>query len=354
MFNFNRRPILSGAEAAGRLVASVTTLFGRREPKTGKFLFLVAALLSGAAREASADCDPRAFLVMEIKTISQTFEQELAFVLTANEQEYETAKKSMGGSGGYGLISGSLNYTQAQERARSIAQSIRFDYKTSYALNYFAQTISGEALNAYVRCLERDKERPGLTLWLHERTGDFFKFRAFWVGVNGLDAAAKWDAAPTIDGGRVVSKPEAWLRGKTEEIVIKRDGNVDMLLDLKVGGQTRSAVVVKDPPAFVWKIRSVLSPNLLTARTSGPDPGCEAGSVTDCIVTTTPNGFFVPNSAAMVEGTTSQQRQYSQQFFIDAPNQICVRMNQSTTSCQVSQVAQGRLMALEKFPQVAE
>jgi hypothetical protein len=187
----------------------------------------VAGLLAAVSNEAKADCNPRDFMAAEVKDIQRSGETELAFVLTATVDEFERAKKDAGGSA-YGLFSGS--YGEAQEKARSVAQATKFDYKSSYASSYFSQTLSKRALGNYVTCLILDKEKPGLRIWLDDRQGDYFTFKAFWVGADTIVPAAKYDAPPIVDGASIISGPEAWVKGTTEDITIKRNGNNDFYL----------------------------------------------------------------------------------------------------------------------------
>ena len=293
-------------------------------------------------------------MATEVKDIEQRAETELAFMLTATEQEFNRAKKNASGSGSYGLISGNAKYGESKERARQIAQATKFDYKSSYASTYFSQSLSESALKNYVACLEKDKESPGLRIWPHELKGDFVTFRAFWVGVNTPQPDAKYDAEPVVAGGKVVSKPNVWFKGKTEEIVVQRNGNVDLFLNLKVGGQVKAQVIVKEPPAVVWDTKPVVSERLLTAASHGPNPGCTQGTTKDCIQPLRPGGYFVAGSAAMIESYTSSPQFYGEDYFTNKPIQICVKMSQGTGACGHHQSARGRLTALERFPRATE
>ena len=49
-----------------------------------------------------------------------------------------------------------------------------------------------------------------------------------------------------------MEKPATWTKGKTEEILVKRNGNEDFYLSLRVGGESKSFVIVKDPPTVTW------------------------------------------------------------------------------------------------------
>ena len=315
---------------------------------------LGVAILLATSIPVSADCSPRDFMIQDVESIEQRGETELAFVLTATQQEFDSAKKSGSLGGAYKLISGSANFQEAKERARMIAQATKFDFKHSYASNYFAQSLSEKARDAYVACLEKDKERPGLKLWFEEANGDYLTFSAFWVGRDTGIAVADYDTDPLIDGGSIVSHPTTWVKGKTEQVVVKRSGNSDLFLNLKVGGQVASIVVVKEPPAVTWRSKQVVSPKLIRTNSHGPNPGCTAGRVTDCIYPTMPGGYLVPKTATMTEGSTTDPRHYSQSFYIDTPEKVCVEMTQGTGACQTTHRAHGRLEALEKYPQAVE
>lgn len=316
--------------------------------------FAAVCLLAAAnCTQANADCNVKDYLVQDVTSIQQSGATEIAFVLTATQAEFENAKKNAAGSGSYGLISGALSYGEAQEKARQIAQSTKFDYKSSYASNYLNQSVSGKAQDSYIQCLEKDKERPGLALWLQSRDGDYFTFRAFWVGSDTNVPAAKYDAEPIVDGGTIIGKPDAWLKAKTEEIVIKRTTNTDFYLNLKVGGQSRTKIIVKDPPAVVWVKQQVVSKKVMTAASHGPNPGCSAGSDSDTINPLHAGGTFVANTRT-TNHSTSDPTRYSEIFSVDRPDQVSATITQNTGACEVTQSARGQLQAIETFPQAAE
>ncbi|MDA9399709.1 MULTISPECIES: hypothetical protein [Bradyrhizobium] len=311
-----------------------------------------AVALFAFTNYAEAQCDPRAFLVQEMKDIRATGETELAFVLTASQEEFDQAKKSGALSGSYGLISGSGSYAEAKEKAVRIAQATKFDYRSSYATSYFSQTYSARAIAAYESCLNH--KSAGLPIWLRSREGDFLTFEAFWVGRNLDDANANYDAPPLVKGGTLVSKPEKWTQGKTEQIVIERTGNGDVFLQLKVGGETNSKVIVRDPPQVVWDTQPVTSDTVMKTCSHGPNPGCSAGQVGDCIHPKHPGGYFVQKTRSVTQFSSSDPGRYSEQYDQDTPAKVCVKITQSTGACEVTQCAQGRLTANETFPRAAE
>src|SRR5262249_17227915 len=156
--------------------------------------------LGGEPLEARADCNPRDFV--EITDIQRTAETELAFVLTASQQEYDRIKSGGSSGGAFGLISGSANYQEAQDRASAIADATKFDYRSSYATNYVSQHIAPP--RGYMACLEQERAAPGLRLWLNDREGDYLLFRAFWVGSDSSVPTAGYDAQPSVDGGMLI------------------------------------------------------------------------------------------------------------------------------------------------------
>ncbi|NEI26816.1 hypothetical protein [Rhizobium ruizarguesonis] len=303
---------------------------------------------------SSAECNPRDFMIQDTSSIQQSLETQVAFVLTATEEEYNTSKQSGALSGAYGPISGAASFSDAKEAARRVAEAIKFDYRTSYASSYFSQKMSPAALASYGICMERDKERPGLALWLQDRQGDFLTLKSYWVGADTNLAAASWDSEPIVDGGRVVSKPDAWIKARTEEIVIRRDGNVDVFLSIKVGGASKSYVVVKDPPNVTWRTKPVISQTALRAASHGPNPGCSAGAAEQCIHASEPGGVLEAGSAAITERTTTDPTRYSSRITVNSPGKICMEITQSTGACEVVQSASGRVSAMERYPTVEE
>jgi hypothetical protein len=300
----------------------------------------------------AASCDIHDYIVRDTAAINQSNETQLAFVLTATESEYNAAKKNGAGGGGYALFSESLGYNNAQERARSIAQATQFDYKNSYARNFLYQNVSPAAAALYLDCIA-SAEKPGLYLWLDSRQGDYFTFEALWVS-SDQKAVVPYDTAPIVDGGRLISKPDAWQSGKPEQMVIKRDGNNDFYLNLKVDNQIKTEIIVKDPATVVWERVPVISQVLMRTGSHGPNPGCSGGEVADCIFPLHPGGALIPDSATLTDRTSSDPSHYNEIYSIKSPNQICVRMIQSTGACENSQTAQGRLTALEEFPHAAQ
>ncbi|RUW95041.1 hypothetical protein EOA30_32975, partial [Mesorhizobium sp. M8A.F.Ca.ET.059.01.1.1] len=277
---------------------------------------------------AEAECDARSFAVQHINDIRATGETELAFVLTATNEEFNAAKKDHALSGPYNLISLSKTYTEAREKALQIASVTNFDRSSSYALSYFLQLMPASALADYENCLKATIGLPGLRIWLGGKQGDYLIFNAFWVGKNVVGVNVGYDAQPIVDGGIIVSKPERWYLGKTEQIVVKRIGNNDVFIQLNVGGESGSQVIVRDPPQVTWDTQPVISDTVMRACSHGPNPGCSAGQVKDCIYPKRPGGHFIQGSHSVTQFSSSDPTRNLVQFDTDTPEMTCVKITQ--------------------------
>lgn len=306
--------------------------------------------LSLSAFPAWSQCDPRVFLVKDVSSITRSGETELAFVLSSTEEEFNNAKQNIGTGGTYGLISGSATWGEAREKAKRIAETTKFDYSSSYAESYFNQSISTNAKEMYLACLQGIRNTPGLNLWLDENKGDFLIFKAFWVGTDTSVQSATFDAEPIVAGGTLLSEFSNWSKGQDQTLVVQRQGrDKDVFINLNVGGQNASFVVVKEPPPVVWLSEPVVSPTPISVMTSWSNP-CTAGQQKQCVFTTHPGGSFAPGSAAFNNRSTSDPGNYGESFEYVNPTQVCGTMTQSTGACEFRQSASGTLIALERYP----
>src|SRR5262249_761848 len=156
-------------------------------------------------------------------------------------------------------------------------QAVRFNYNRDYYANYLSQTISGNALQAYIACLDRSRQTPGIVIWLDKREGDYFSLNAFWVGDRG-ESIGKFDQGfLLIDNGTVVAKPETWDTGKNVQIVIKKTPDVDAFLNVGVNGKRRSLVLVRDPRVVTMATAQVIGQRLSANSNNVSGTVCGAG-----------------------------------------------------------------------------
>jgi hypothetical protein len=321
--------------------------------RIARMLFLTTFALGTAASAAKADCDIKDFLVKDVVSLNQSGSTQLAFVLTATESQYDNAKKNMDtGADVFGLFSGNLNYGQAEEKAHQIAQATKFNYDSSYASSYLSQTVSGKALDDYIACLQNDKNSPGLRLWVNSTSGIYSTINGFWVGANTLTPSAKYDAPPIIDGGTLIGQPDEWVKGQTYPFAVKSGSKDGFYLNMKVGGEPNTLIVVPKPPEVIWLKQPVVSSKKLSAASTYSNP-CTATSDSDTIYPLHPGGYFVSGTRTINRSTTDAGH-YGEQFTVDRPNQVSVTMTQSTGACELRQFATGQLQAIETYPQASQ
>jgi hypothetical protein len=213
-----------------------------------------------------------------------------------------------------------------------------------------SQTVSGEALNDYVTCLEKDKKGSGLRLWLKEKAGDYYTIGGFWIGANEDTPEGKYDAKPIIDGGTLIGEPQVWKKADTVEFVVKSPNKDGFYLSMSVGGDPpKTLVVVPDPPPVVWLKQPVVSSKKLSAASTYDNP-CTAMSDSDTIYPVHPGGYFVKNTRTTNHSTTDGSH-YGEIFTADRPDQVSVTITQSTGACEHRQFATGQLEAVETYPQ---
>ncbi|UCI21365.1 hypothetical protein FJ970_10580 [Mesorhizobium sp. B2-1-8] len=104
-----------------------------------------------------------------------------------------------------------------------------------------------------------------------------------------------------------------------------------------------------DSPPVVWLQKLVISPKELGAASTYSNP-CTGTSDSDTIYPLHPGGHFVPNTRTTNRSTTDVSH-YSEIFTVDRSDQVSVTIGQSTGACEHRQFANGRLQAMETYPQ---
>jgi hypothetical protein len=266
-------------------------------------------------------------------------------VLLATDQAKNNIGMSIDGFSG--------DYERAKKSALRLAQTTKFEYSSNYSLNYLTQTLSGKARDMYIECLEKDKERPGLAIWLDRREGDYFFLNAFWVGDEG-QAYGEYDPDyPVSDSINIVAKPKNWPKGSVKEIVFKKNPNSDGFFSLSVSGKAKSYIAVHDPIPVKITNHEVLGPTLRaqTAHTGGQ---CEGGGAIGCVTPQKPGGFLVPGSGHLNNFSAALINAAGFSATFDTPDQICIRLYASTGDCRRGNVATGTVAAIESYPEAAE
>ncbi|MDZ7855001.1 hypothetical protein [Sphaerotilus sp.] len=169
---------------------------------------LSAASLWLACSIADAQtCDPAVFMIKDLSKVVWSESMKIAFLITATKEQYENVRKSWGGDGSYGPYSGSMDYENAKATAIKESHLKKSTYNHDMYVDYLSQKLSSTAAEMYGKCLEQDKERPGVQLWLSRRQGDFYHLKGFWVGFDARMGVGKQgfvaQPTPPADGRAV-------------------------------------------------------------------------------------------------------------------------------------------------------
>lgn len=311
-------------------------------------------LASCACGQAVAACDPAAFLVQDHEHVIWTEQQKRSFLLMASKDQYDRAKSSWGGSAAYGPFSGNANYDQAKASALKelSLQAGSLSYQTH--LEYTAQHLSPIGADAYGKCLEQDKERPGIQLWLHRREGELYTLRGYWVGLNAQEGTASNATVALADGVTVMMSPSSWPKGLTQEVLVrKRDANTDGVLVLHIGGLSKSLVLIRDVPQIQFASELVVSePKIVRAGGGKSRDTCGYGGRNEaelCVKPSRPSGYLVPNTIGLVESST-HGGPTEVRVTRDREDSACVAIRASTGGCEYLVTIQGRASAVERYP----
>lgn len=292
---------------------------------------------------AFAECRPRDFMINDVVNWKLDIKKEIAFLLTATEDEFNKAKKELGG--GYDMITG--EFQDARENARRLATTVKFDSSYAYDASFFSQTLSEAGINAYEDCLLKDPNRPQFEIWFQERDDDVFYFRAVWVGDDITIPTAKLAEPLKVINGKAVDVPKKWIKSQPQPFVVQRSENKTMTLILKVGEKSAAFTIVKDPPDVHILTQTITADKPLPVESTYSNP-CSAGSAMQCINTRNQGGFFVPHTEKFV-GVTNNKGYYHEDYSV-TPTKICVTVTQGTGACENRGIAHGVLTATEEYP----
>lgn len=354
------RPIMTAALKAqtSLILAQSASALGRKSLAEDRFAIASRELRNfGDVDDTGgsvpfARCDPTAFLAIDPESVVASEHTMIAFALTATKGQYEQVKKSIGASGAYSIFSGTSNYEEAKKAASREAMALKFNYNPSLYSRYLSQSLSPTAVEMYSRCLELDnKERPGLRIWFNRKEGDYISLNAAWVGAEE-HGIGEYNQEPITDNLTVIQKPKDWPKGKTQQILVKRNPEVDGLISLDVGGQRASYVAVRDPVTVPIFTQQVVATKKLTVATTHSGGKCAGGSGEDCVTPQRKGGFLVTGTGRLVELQSRLASGTSYSVTVDTPERICIKLVATTGACEFPNSAEGRVSAVERYPEV--
>lgn len=312
---------------------------------------LVAFLAVGSV--ASAQCDPMAFMVRDPQSIQWNETIEIAFVLAATKDQFNEAKK-MGATVQYGLIGGSATYEEARAIAMKVAQVVKFNNTRSYYVNFLSQQLSGRVQEEYAQCL-KGQQGEGVFMWLDKREGEFVFINAFWVG-DQAKAIGEYDREPRVvpENTLIVEKPSKWLKGKTEQLILKKSPDVEAFVSFSVSGQQGRFVVVRDPIPITMATQEVIGSKLMASSFHVSGSVCGGGSAEDCVTPKKPGGYLVRGSGRLKDFSARIISSAGFTVTVDTPDRVCVRLTVSTGACEARNSGEGVVTAIERYPEVPQ
>jgi hypothetical protein len=205
-------------------------------------------------------CDPKSILIQD-KNISINDETTRIAVLDQIDKDhFEEAKKSWQSGGSVvieGLpISGYGNYEDFSSARDREKRSYRFDLNQKKTSVVIQQSLSDNALQAYVACLQTQRQ-IGVFVWA-SNTGAFAQkaiINIKWLGAVG-GPLGKLENPITIDGATIsdaVAKtiPTEWRDKETVSLIVSRKPDEDAIIVVKISGYTETFFIPKDPPQFI-------------------------------------------------------------------------------------------------------
>jgi hypothetical protein len=307
---------------------------------------------SVALEPANAQCSPTALMAKDVQTIQVSIPIEIAFVLAATKDEFDQAKKGLGGTGQSGIILTSADFNEARASAQKVASAIKFERDRSDYQTFLTQQLIGDAHRTHVRCLTIDNKPPsGLLVWFDQRASDIYILNGMWFGgVQG--SVANTEGAPYVSDGKLEKKPEKWTNGKVEQLIWKKPPNTTALLNMSVGGQTTTFRVVGDAPFVRWGIKEVRGPKLSASSYHVSGTVCGGGSAEGCVIPQNPGGSLIRGTGRMTDFSASETSRAGFAVSSETPDRICVKLTVSTGACEARNNGQGVVTAVEQYPDV--
>lgn len=232
---------------------------------------LLVALAPNAFADLSDSCGCNAGLSPQVTNQSSNVALTMSFLEQIDSAQYEKLKKEGSASGDYlGIISGSANYTEFQEKRASLKSSMSFGLSSSQSQSYlFSKVETKDWLDCKKACIA--SKRSGFTC-------DLVNYVEKTVAVG-----CRWAVeGPAADSRKVTvvadAKPVSPLTippNVTRDWQFMRNPRKPMLLTFTLDGGSSQSLLIEATP-LIENVRVQLSGSTKTARTAGSYPQSEA------------------------------------------------------------------------------
>ncbi|MBX5216469.1 hypothetical protein HJC05_19975 [Rhizobium sp. NLR9a] len=312
----------------------------------------IASLIPSLA--SAAECNPVDFLVQDITNVNLTDEVKTAFLLVATKEQYDRATQGGRVKLGYGDLKADIGYDQAKNSALKEASMRKYTYSRDYYVRYLSQVLSPVGGEAYAKCLEQDRQSPGLRLWLDKAEGPYYRLKGFWIGRDTTQGLGYLNDKIATRGFEVIQVDKEWTKGQTYEVVLQKQPDVDAFVSIKVGDESASYISVVPPPPLVMANAKVENPDKVGIGTGGShDDKSEWNqpkSAVRCVSPTAPGRYLLQGSGNVSElAREGTDERASWQVTKDDPNEICITFRTSTGDKKVRNKISGKAYAFERF-----
>lgn len=215
---------------------------------------------------AAEDCSPVNLLIQDNNVTINDETTKLSILDQVDKEHFEQAKKSFQGGASIvvdGLpISGYSNFEDFKSALDREKRLYRFDLDQRKSSIVAQQSLSDNALQAYVACLSANRD-TGVIVWVGN-TGAFSKkaiVNIKWLGgVGGKEG--QLENQVVIDGADVSDAllktiPTTWRDKETVSLILTRHPTEDALVLAKVSGYSGTLVIPRDPPVPIVTETSV-------------------------------------------------------------------------------------------------
>lgn len=317
-----------------------------------RYLFASVLLLFPTA--AIAQCDPVKFLAADITNITLTDELKTAFLQVANKEQYDQASQGGKTSFGYGPYSGSLDYDQAKASARKEAELRQYKYDRQFYVRYLTQRLSPVGAESYSKCLEQDRNSPGLRLWFSRMEGSFYFIKGFWVGRDTEQGVGSLNGDPIAKGFEIIQLPSEWTKGQTYEILAQKSSDVDGVISIKVGKEQAAFVAVRDIPPVQMATSRVESAKLVDIASGGThdrkSPWVLPQRDKSCVYPSKPGRALLLGSGNVADyKETAAPNTVRWEITTNTPEEFCITFHSSTGDKKVRNTISGRAAAFERY-----
>jgi hypothetical protein len=241
------------------------------------------------------ECDPAEILIQNKSAKITNESVKLSVFNSINKDNFEESKKNLSTGGSVlvdGLpISGYGNYSDFQQALSREQQNFSFNLDEQQSSIAVQQTLSDNALNAYVLCLQNQND-TGVIIWMGNTSafGDTAVVNIKWLGGVGgktgdLEGPVQ-SAGLEINPGSLSALPEHWKDKETASLIVTRDRNKDGIIIIKIDGYSKNISLKKDPPTpiITEEFVSINPINLKTDKDLLTDDECVTAQIGEYFV----------------------------------------------------------------------